>query len=79
MRYHPYLCSTVRHHSDNWKILESTENNLQGWILHTQGVARLVEARGPESYDSPLAHMCFANFRHTIVCVAARYIPCGLS
>lgn len=38
-----------------------------GWISHAQGVARLVEARGPDSFDPPLAHMMFKTFRQTIV------------
>ncbi|KAL8830687.1 MAG: hypothetical protein Q9191_001292 [Dirinaria sp. TL-2023a] len=48
-----------------YELLECTEDNLEGWVTHAQGVARLVEARGPSSFDSPLAHMIFMSFRNT--------------
>ena len=53
--------------TNTYKLLECTENNLKGWVTHAQGVARLVEARGPGSFDSPLAHMMLMTFRTTSV------------
>lgn len=50
-----------------FKLLECTDNNLEGWVTHAQGVSRLVEARGPDSFDSPLAHMILMRFRNTAV------------
>jgi len=49
------------------QLLESTDSNLQGWVSHAQGLGRLIEARGPESYDSPLAHMVYTSFRQVAV------------
>lgn len=49
------------------QLLESTDSNLQGWISHVQGLGRLIEARGPESCDSPLAHMVYTSFRQVAV------------
>ncbi|KAI4103802.1 MAG: hypothetical protein L6R37_003605, partial [Teloschistes peruensis] len=48
-------------------LLECTENNMQAWNSHAQGVARLMEARGPDSWDSPLAQMIFKIMRHAVV------------
>lgn len=53
--------------TESQKLLESPDNNLSGWVAHTQGLARLIEARGPESYDTPFANMLFSSFRHTVV------------
>lgn len=49
------------------QLLESTDSNLRGWVSHAQGLGRLIEARGPESYDSPLAHMVYTSFRQVAV------------
>ena len=49
------------------QLLESTDSNLQSWVSHAQGLGRLIEARGPESYDSPLAHMVYKSFRQVAV------------
>ncbi|KAL8692937.1 MAG: hypothetical protein Q9218_002139 [Villophora microphyllina] len=50
-----------------YELLECTANNMQAWASHAQGVARLMEARGPDSWSSPLAHTIFKNMRHSVV------------
>lgn len=40
---------------------------MQAWNSHAQGVTRLMEARGPDSWDSPLAQMILKIMRHAVV------------
>ena len=49
------------------KLLECTDSSLDGWVSHSTGLAHLIEMRGPESYDSPLAQMIYISFRQVSV------------
>lgn len=61
--------------ADYLQLLECTENNMQAWNSHAQGVTRLMEARGPDSWDSPLAQMIFKIMRHAVVQLAVHRTP----
>lgn len=52
------------------ELYEGIQAEGQGWSHHVAGANQLVSARGPESLQSELALLLFANMRNTVLCHA---------
>ncbi|KAL5316396.1 hypothetical protein ACEPPN_015441 [Leptodophora sp. 'Broadleaf-Isolate-01'] len=43
------------------EVLQGTEHT--GWAMHTQGISKLVQERGPETFKRGVLHQLFTSFR----------------
>ncbi|KIW09949.1 hypothetical protein PV08_11725 [Exophiala spinifera] len=46
-----------------FELLEVSGHNTGGWASHIEGIARLIQLRGPELHVSGLSHRLFLDFR----------------
>ncbi|KIW73486.1 hypothetical protein PV04_01600 [Phialophora macrospora] len=50
-----------------FELLEVSGDNTGGWVSHVEGIARLIQLRGPESHVDGLSHRLFLEFRSTSI------------
>ncbi|KIV96571.1 hypothetical protein PV10_00419 [Exophiala mesophila] len=48
-----------------FELLEVSGEDTTGWVSHAEGIARLIQLRGPESHVVGLSHRLFLGFRST--------------
>lgn len=53
-----------------YEVVECPDQNINGWINHAKGCAKLFELKGPNSYGSNFGHRLFLSFRLLEVCIS---------
>ncbi|KIW28976.1 uncharacterized protein PV07_04827 [Cladophialophora immunda] len=53
-----------------FELLEVSGDSIDGWVSHVEGMARLIQLRGPESHVVGLSHRLFLGFRSTCITYA---------
>ncbi|OAL40455.1 hypothetical protein AYO20_00191 [Fonsecaea nubica] len=64
------LQDILSHHSlllEEQTLASFSGKNTSGWVSHVEGMARLVELRGPESHMTGSSHRLFLGFRSTAI------------